>query len=200
MSGREEREEVRLLNIVVALLVGDSKKLNLAKDVRVRAAEFGIARLSSIIADIASEQEAVIVAKPVHHIDSAVAVHSRKKIAAIHETLKPECAKIAAAKRKSREVRLREADERYAQSAAGIARFASLWDDVKISGKSVGDIWYHELDHYGEAGTFEAELCRQLKGVAIPNEPTRCRNLTNAENFSEMVRRAEQVKRQWRAA
>ncbi len=76
------------------------------------------------------------------------------------------------------------------QHAKAAITALSLYETVKVLGRSIGDIWYHELDAIRGESAFAASLADQIIRCGIPNRPTRVRDFINRKTLAEMVKKA----------
>jgi hypothetical protein len=74
------------------------------------------------------------------------------------------------------------------ERAAAIA--LSLYDSVAILNKRVGDIWYSELEAMRSESAFAASLADQLIRYAIPNQPTKVREMVTEQTLERMIKKA----------
>lgn len=81
--------------------------------------------------------------------------------------------------------------KREQQTQAAKAAIA-LYDSVKMLGRAVGDIWYHELNAMRSESAFAASLADQLLRHGRPSQPTRIRDFVNQKTLASMIKKAEQ--------
>ena len=65
-----------------------------------------------------------------------------------------------------------------------------IFDTIKIRGKAIGNIWYHELPDYKILGEFEASLCDALLQFATPTKECLVRDLISAKHLKKLVNEA----------
>jgi len=81
------------------------------------------------------------------------------------------------------------ARQRQREKAAAIA--LTLYDSVLIQNKSVGNLWYSELEAMRSESAFAASLADQLLRHGAPTVPTRVRDLVNQKTLALMVKKAK---------
>lgn len=70
-----------------------------------------------------------------------------------------------------------EAAVKIAKALDVTKKFGSLYDSIKLGGRSIGDVHYRELDKLRQEGLYEGALCDQILRYARPNNNAAIRDI-----------------------
>lgn len=188
MSTKEAKDKARLLNIAMAYLAGTPDKrsnLKVERHLVLKALDLVIDLAQSARADINHE----IIEEKMREPAYAADVKRRQE------------------RQEWRRQRANEINAKVSATRKETGRMASLgkavlavYDQVKLGGQPIGNVWYSQLEGLRDKGAFEASLCQALINRGKPAKDIQVRDLVTEAVLSEFVAKAKSAVQRVRAA
>lgn len=202
MSTKDARNEARLINIAMAYISGTPDKrerLNVERQLVVSALSFTIEKMDAELEKLLLPNPRVLQSKPRKRKANTALAQKRAEERAAQKRAAVHAAEAAKAPKEVEEFESDLAARNAAWTAAGHA-FQSVYETVKIGGRSVGKIWYSELESLRNRGAFEAALCQAILHHGKPAKDAQVKDLITEAVLAKFVADANRAVNRVKAA